>query len=81
MLQVAIIGAGCAGLSAGIYSARADLHPVIFTGTSQDRGGLLTKTSIVENYPGFDLIQNMENQVQNSGTVTYIESNVVKVSK
>lgn len=69
ILSVIIIGAGCAGLTAGIYCARAELKPLIFAGTLEDKGGLLMKTSIVENYPGFpdgingfDLIMNMEQQ-------------------
>ncbi len=49
--NVVIIGTGCAGLTAGIYTARANLNPLILTGTMP--GGLLTTTSIVENFPGF----------------------------
>ena len=73
--QVVIIGAGCAGLSAAIYCARAGLKPLLFAGNLNDKGGLLVKTSIVENYPGhpdgilgFDLIQGMEKQAINEGT-------------
>ncbi len=51
MENVVIIGSGCAGYTAAIYTARAGLKPLLFTG--QDAGGLLTTTSIVENFPGF----------------------------
>ena len=74
MYDVIIIGAGCAGLTAGIYCGRAELKTLIFAGNIENKGGLLVKTSIVENYPGFpdgilgyDLIHNMELQAVKTG--------------
>jgi len=46
-----ILGAGPAGLAAGLYAARADLDPLIFTGTQL--GGQAALTDRIENYPGF----------------------------
>jgi len=79
MHDVIIIGSGPAGFTAGIYTARAGLNPVLFA-SSVEPGGELMNTTDVENFPGFpegimgpDLMMKIQEQAEKFGTVVKYE--------
>ena len=72
MRKVIIVGSGCAGNTAAIYAARANLKPLVVSG--HEPGGQLSMTTLVENFPGFpegingpDLVENIKKQAENFG--------------
>lgn len=87
MENIVIIGGGCAGLTAAVYAARANLKPLVLAGPMP--GGLITTTGVVENFPGFpegiegfNLVMQIQAQAErfgatvNFGTVEFVDLSV-----
>ncbi len=84
MERVIILGSGCAGLTAAIYAARADLNPLVITGS--ELGGQIATTTDVDNFPGFpngltgpELYEQMQRQAERFGARIEIDE-VVEVN-
>ncbi len=82
MRNIVIVGSGCAGNTAAIYAARANLKPLVVMG--HEAGGQLAITTLVENFPGFpegingpDLVENMRKQAEHFGA-EYVHGGVVE---
>jgi len=82
MRDLIIIGSGCAGNTAAVYAARANLKPLVVAG--HEPGGQLSLTTLVENFPGFPegidgpvLVDNIKKQAEHFGA-EYLHGSVVK---
>lgn len=85
IFDVIIVGSGPAGLTAGIYTSRANLKTLIIAGSKW--GGQLMQTTLVENFPGFpegiqgpDLMMNMRKQAERFGVV-FVDEDVISIDK
>jgi len=87
MRNVIIVGSGCAGNTAAVYAARANLKPLVVAG--HEPGGQLSLTTLVENFPGFPegvdgpvLVENIRRQAEHFGAEylhgTVIEADLLK---
>ena len=82
MFNVIIVGSGCAGNTAAIYAARANLKPLVVAG--HEPGGQLSLTTLVENFPGFPegidgplLVENIKKQAEHFGA-EYLHGTVIE---
>jgi thioredoxin reductase (NADPH) len=82
MHNVIIVGSGCAGNTAAIYTARANLKPIVISG--HEAGGQLSLTTLVENFPGFPegidgpvLVENIKKQAEHFGA-EYLHGTVIE---
>src|SRR5450755_1503977 len=82
MRDLIIVGSGCAGNTAAIYAARANLKPLVIAG--HEPGGQLSLTTLVENFPGFPegidgpaLVENIKKQAEHFGA-EYLHGTVLE---